>query len=208
MLLAIDTALKHCSVAIIKGDEVVFEKSVFANNTQAELLPLMVQEAFKEAKIKGEDLSKIAVSSGPGSFNGVRVGLAFAKGLSLALEKEIIGISSLEAYCKASNEQKIIAAINIAGSVFAAAIENDKWVMPPTRFDDFEFLNNFDDSYALIGYNLSTEAKESFKYIESESIDPIIIAKLAQNRNEIDYPPNPIYLRGADAKLWEGGKFA
>lgn len=96
-ILAIDTTLGACSVALLKDGEVRAEqKEVRARGHVERLLP-MADEVLKSAGCDPQELDYIAVTKGPGTFAGVRIGLSAAKGMALALDIPIVAITSLEA---------------------------------------------------------------------------------------------------------------
>ncbi len=97
MILAIETATPVCSVAILDGDNVIVELTQESYQRHNEILAVMVNQALSDANLRIGDIDRIAVSIGPGSFTGLRVGLSYAKGVSLALDVPIIPISSLDA---------------------------------------------------------------------------------------------------------------
>ncbi len=99
-ILALDSALSSCSAAVMKDGKIlseIFEKRL---RGQAERLVPMCQEACDEAAVPFDQLNAIAVTCGPGTFTGVRIGLATAKGLSLALDIPLIGVTTLEAVAR------------------------------------------------------------------------------------------------------------
>ena len=96
-LLAIDTAGAACSVALRIGDDVVASQSREMVRGQAEALMPMVAEVMGTAEVEFSTLNLIAVTIGPGSFTGLRTGLAAARGLALALAVPIIGVTTTEA---------------------------------------------------------------------------------------------------------------
>ncbi|MEK7277586.1 MAG: tRNA (adenosine(37)-N6)-threonylcarbamoyltransferase complex dimerization subunit type 1 TsaB [Chloroflexota bacterium] len=96
MILAIDTATKSVSLALTAGDETLAESTwQSANNHTIELAPA-VKRMLSEARVSAESLAAVAVAIGPGSFTGVRIGLAFAKGLALARRLPLIGVRTLD----------------------------------------------------------------------------------------------------------------
>lgn len=103
--LALETTNEWVSVGVWDGErqKVVAEVGVVAYQTLTQRLPDLVQATLRQAQASFSDLSLIAVSLGPGSFTSVRVGLAFAKGLAMALDKPIIGVPTLEALALAAN---------------------------------------------------------------------------------------------------------
>ena len=103
-LLAIDTAMAACSAAVLEegADLPRAAACVAMERGHAEALAPMVAEAMAKARLGFRDLDRIAVTIGPGTFTGVRIGLALARGLGLALAVPVIGIETLTAI--AANE--------------------------------------------------------------------------------------------------------
>jgi len=97
MLLAIETATSVCSAALLKDGEVLAEDSVIADRRHNETLPDMVLGLYERTSLKPADTGLVAISIGPGSFTGLRVGLSFAKGWALATGAQIIPVGTLEA---------------------------------------------------------------------------------------------------------------
>ena len=97
MILALDTCLGACSVAILDGDRVLAARTEPMTRGHQERIGVLAREVALEAGVKFSDLTRIAVTVGPGSFTGLRVGLAFAKGLATALSIPCVGVSTLEA---------------------------------------------------------------------------------------------------------------
>ncbi|MGN1079159.1 MAG: tRNA (adenosine(37)-N6)-threonylcarbamoyltransferase complex dimerization subunit type 1 TsaB [Alphaproteobacteria bacterium] len=95
-ILAIDSAHGTCSAAYFNGDKVVSEIVEEMERGQAERLLPMVQDVLKRAGAGFEEIEAVAVTTGPGSFTGVRVGLAAADGIALAAGLPMIGVSVLE----------------------------------------------------------------------------------------------------------------
>jgi len=101
MILAIETALGGGSVALLGGDEILYQHS--GSVSRAAELILAVDEALESARSPVTDLQMIAVSTGPGSFTGIRVGIATALGLARSREIAVSGISLFDA------EQRLLA---------------------------------------------------------------------------------------------------
>ena len=97
MILAIDTSTDTASLSLYREGKVVKEISWRCHQNQTvELLPRL-GSLLKSADLTADDIQTIVVAIGPGSYNGVRVGMSTAKGLALALDIPIIGIGTLEA---------------------------------------------------------------------------------------------------------------
>src|SRR6478735_1984689 len=97
IVLGLDTCLSSCSVAVLDGERVVASaREVMARGHQERLAP-MARTVMAQAGVPFGRLDRIAATVGPGSFTGLRVGVAFAKGLALALDRATVGIGTLEA---------------------------------------------------------------------------------------------------------------
>lgn len=97
MILGIETATPVCSVGLANVQGPLEEVHVIGKNIHAEKLPSLVEQLLKKASIDFQDLQGIAVSIGPGSFTGLRVGLGFAKGMALGLNIPLIPVSTHDA---------------------------------------------------------------------------------------------------------------
>ena len=95
-ILAIETSVKESSIAIMHDNDYCYELFSDTKNDTARSLPMLIEDALSKTKNSFQDLDGIAISMGPGSFTGLRVGLSYAKGLSLALDIPIIPISTFE----------------------------------------------------------------------------------------------------------------
>ena len=96
-ILNIETATTNCSVSLSNGGETLVLKEDYNSNfSHAESLHLFIDEVFSSAKIKPSDIAAIAVSMGPGSYTGLRIGVSSAKGLCFSLDKPLISVSTLE----------------------------------------------------------------------------------------------------------------
>lgn len=96
LLLCIETATDSCSVCVADEKGVVAVKESHHSRAHASLLSVFIDELLKENKIEYSSLDGIAVSCGPGSYTGLRIGAATAKGLCFALEKPLIAVHTLE----------------------------------------------------------------------------------------------------------------
>ncbi len=101
LILNIETATRNCSVALSQNGEVTALKEIAADGyLHAEKLHLFIEEVLKHAKATVKDLDAVAVSMGPGSYTGLRIGVSAAKGLCYALNIPLIAIDTLEALAK------------------------------------------------------------------------------------------------------------
>jgi len=95
-MICIETATEICSVALTQNGKVIVLNENHEGNKHAAVLTQLIDDAVREARISLKDLSAIAVSMGPGSYTGLRVGVSTAKGLCLALRIPLIAINTLE----------------------------------------------------------------------------------------------------------------
>ncbi|TVZ58601.1 tRNA threonylcarbamoyladenosine biosynthesis protein TsaB [Flavobacteriaceae bacterium MAR_2010_105] len=128
-ILNIETTTTNCSVSLSKEGEILVLKEDY--NTQyshAESLHVFIDELFKSSEISLSDIDAIAVSKGPGSYTGLRIGVSAAKGLCFALNKPLISISTLEALSDQikSIEGKIVTMLDARRmEVYSAVFDSD-----------------------------------------------------------------------------------
>lgn len=96
-ILAIDSTAKICTAAVCEDDKLLLVKQENAGMTHSEMLLPMIESILCELGLEVSELDAFALSEGPGSFTGVRIGAATIKGLAFGREKPCIGVSSLEA---------------------------------------------------------------------------------------------------------------
>src|SRR5471032_1430538 len=98
-VLAIDTALEACSAAVLDTENGgVASESLPMVRGHAEALIPLIGRVMKQAAMAFSELDRIAVTTGPGSFTGLRVGIAAARGIALAAAKPVVGLTTLAAY--------------------------------------------------------------------------------------------------------------
>ena len=96
-ILNLETATKNCSVSISQnGQTILCKEMAEAGYSHAEKLHVFIEECIKESNITFKDLSAIAVSQGPGSYTGLRIGVSAAKGLCFALDLPLIAVDTLQ----------------------------------------------------------------------------------------------------------------
>lgn len=108
-ILSIETATPVCSVALSAGNQVVAVKESDVKNSHAEIVTVFIDELLKENRIKTSSIEAVAVSKGPGSYTGLRIGVSTAKGLCYSLDIPLIAIGTLQSMawgmaCKLEDE--------------------------------------------------------------------------------------------------------
>ncbi|MGD9326825.1 MAG: tRNA (adenosine(37)-N6)-threonylcarbamoyltransferase complex dimerization subunit type 1 TsaB, partial [Desulfobacterales bacterium] len=96
-ILALDTATQSCSVAIIDGEQLLAELTRANVKTHSRHLMDLIETVCLAADLSVRDMDGFAVTIGPGSFTGLRIGISTIKGLAFSLSKPVAGVSSLEA---------------------------------------------------------------------------------------------------------------
>ena len=214
-LLAVDTALGACSVALLDDGKILAHIFEPMDRGHAERLAPMVDEAMQKAGMDFAALDRLAVTTGPGTFTGQRVGLAFMRGLRLALRRPLTGVTTLEAMAAAAKAE--------TGKTKAAALhdarrdegylllqDGDSVVQPPLvmPFDDaVQAIRTF-GICALAGTGAQSAAASlgaGFALSSIRQPDALWVARLAQRIQPSQDVPGPLYLRAPDAKL-PGGK--
>lgn len=96
MILNIETSTSVCSVTLSHDSKIISEKISYETNSHSRLLARFIDEIFIENNINPKELNAIAVSKGPGSYTGLRIGVSTAKGLAYSLEKPLIAVDTLQ----------------------------------------------------------------------------------------------------------------
>jgi tRNA threonylcarbamoyladenosine biosynthesis protein TsaB len=213
-LLAADTALGACSVAILEDDHVLTHRYAAMQRGHAEALAPMVDDAMHQAGLTFAELDRLAVTTGPGTFTGQRVGLAFMRGLRLALNKPLLGITTLEAMASqacAESGLNIAAALHDAkrGEAYALLVKDGAVVFGPAIAPLDEIVARIRNgieapiSLALAGTAAETAATRLSGTVVTSVLHPdaLWVARLARIAAEPTEVPRPLYLRPADAKL-------
>ncbi len=95
-ILAVDTATKGCSVAVTENSILLTELTLVSSRTHSKHLMGMIETAFSMSGLTVNDIDGFAVTKGPGSFTGLRIGISAIKGLASAAGKPVAGVSTLD----------------------------------------------------------------------------------------------------------------
>lgn len=210
-ILAVDTALGACSTAVLDGEKVLAHHFQEMARGHAEALAPMVEETIRQAGIDFAQLDRLAVTTGPGTFTGQRVGLAFMRAMKVALKIPLIGVTTLEAMALGTGADRA-AAIHDAkrDEAYLLLWEKGETVLPPAVMPFEEALGHIQSfgSCALCGTAapaVHAALGDAFPLTAIRQPDALWVARLALTRPISDVPPGPLYLRAPDAKL-PGGK--
>jgi tRNA threonylcarbamoyl adenosine modification protein YeaZ len=219
-ILAFDTAMAACSAAVIEHDgtsvTVLAHHHEARTRGHAEVLMSVIDDVMQTSRLDYDDLDRLAVTVGPGNFTGVRIGIATARGMALALGIPAIGITTLEAIASAAVEHLGAAAGGIAvandarrGELYVQRFSADLDALVPPRALTPEAalaeLTGGDCTIVGTGLDiLSNAAPEAALKTAPQcpdQPDAVHIARLAATKKPADAPPHPVYLRAPDAKL-------
>ena len=128
IVLALDTSTRAASVALVDGDAVLAESNLPPGVTHSRTLLPMIQELLENNGLTFHDPGLVAVGTGPGSFTGLRIGLAAAKGLAWGAGKPLVGVPTLDAMALAwSGDRRPICPLIDArkGQLYAALYDQD-----------------------------------------------------------------------------------
>ncbi|MDE2135242.1 MAG: tRNA (adenosine(37)-N6)-threonylcarbamoyltransferase complex dimerization subunit type 1 TsaB [Alphaproteobacteria bacterium] len=211
-ILAVDTTLGACSAALLAGDDILARRRLVMDRGHAEALAPMVEEVMREADLSFQHLDRLAVTIGPGTFTGQRVGLAFMRGLRTALAKPLLGTTSLAAMAEQACFETGVscaAAIHDArrGEVYFEAVGTPVSARLLTFGEACSVLGELSGKIILAG----TAAPRVAKVVRARGIetqisdvvapDAVWVARLAAGMEPGEHPPRALYLRAPDAKL-------
>lgn len=189
VLLAIDTAAPRLALAVLNGEHVDTLVEDMATGQAERLFPAL-DELLARAGVAYADLTRIAVTTGPGSFTGLRIGLSAARGLGLARNIPVIGVPSL-------------LALSLAVQCDAAAV-----LLDARRGE--AYFQTFSGPAIPVSEPLILPMDEARSrvppgadLITSPFVDIAAVARLATNLDPAAYPPEATYVRDADAKPQE-----
>jgi tRNA threonylcarbamoyladenosine biosynthesis protein TsaB len=184
VLLAIDTAAPRLALAVLNGERIDTLIEDMATGQAERIFPAL-HELLARAGITYADLTRIVVTTGPGSFTGLRIGLSAARGLGLALNIPVLGIPSL-------------LAISLRGRP-----GEDVSVVLDARRDE-EYYQYFSAPGVPDGEPAIMQKGRWVCGGQHIIIDPFVdlaaLARFAANANPADFPPEAAYIRDADAK--------
>ena len=196
----IDTTSSYLYTAIVKDNSLLIEKKGNLGKNLSIETASIVEEMFKEVNIKPEEVDKIIVVNGPGSFTGIRIGVTLAKIYAWAKNIPITTVTSLEAMAKSIQTNKLIVPIiNARRDACYAAIFDGDDVILPGKYLTIEQLKMF-----LLGLNREYVfvSNDNFAF-DVEKYDPDIlkIVSYYQNRKNINpHMVNPLYLKLTEAE--------
>ncbi len=223
-ILAIDTALEACSAAVFdtEQDGAAIHETLPMVRGHAEALIPMIARVMDRARVTFTEIDRIAVTTGPGSFTGLRVGIAAARGIALATGKAAVGLSTLAAYAAPliddDDTLPVVAVIDARHDhVYLQAFGPGGRTLVTARLVPLREALRFASTGAprLIGTGakLLAAAWPPGERAPS-SVDPLNapdiewVARLGAAATETGTPPKPLYLRAPDAQPQNAAQLA
>lgn len=233
-LLGIETATSWYSVAVAEDDRILAELTSSNNGTRGGLLVPMLDAAFQKAGLSPAMLDVVAVSLGPGSFTGVRVALATAKGLALGIGARLMGFSTLEILAAGYSVRNVtICALldagrsDLYGAVFDSRTGNLRRVTSDAlwtpedaataaaAYGDIHFIGEGaarDRRRLLDAFSGGGRAEFSQEGLNAHPMAATVVAAAwrqassPDGQESVDGEIHPIYLRRAEAEInWDKG---
>lgn len=209
IILVIDTALGLCTAGVFEVEGGVARRlglrSEAMTRGHSERLAGFARDAMAEAGLGFEALDRIGVTVGPGSFTGLRVGLAFAQGLGAALDRPVVGISALDALAASVDPAPAVAALIDArrGQVYARFWSGGAAAAPAQAMEldaAAARIAAMDAGAVLVGSGapLFSEVYGP-TLLGLDGPAPNALARLAAAADPAAVPPRPLYLRPPDA---------
>ena len=216
LILAIDTALDACAACVLDTDaaKVIAQESQAMKRGHAEALMPLIARVIRQAGIAFAALDRIAVTTGPGSFTGLRVGLSAARGIALAANKPVVGLSTLTAYAAPvvgqNAAQPVISAIDArhdqvyfqvvsgdGGSLMRPRVAAIEEARGASRFGAAQLVGN---AAKILADRWPADALPPFKVDPQPAPDIAWLAWLGAAVSPETAPARPYYLRAPDAK--------
>jgi tRNA threonylcarbamoyladenosine biosynthesis protein TsaB len=208
-ILSLDTAMAACSAAVVDTDHALPLAEAFQpmERGHAEALAPLVAEVLRASGLTFSEIDRIAVTTGPGTFTGVRIGLSFARGLGLARGIPVIGIDSLTAIAanEPANSPLLVVADARNGEVYAACFDSERrMIAEPHITTPAAAANSMPPGTLFIGTakHSAIAAHAGSGFSASEAGDLPVAVRFARCAAEAPDQgmPAPVYLRAPDAK--------
>lgn len=200
MILGIDTSAAQCAVALVGAGDVIVQHQAMDRGHAEHLFP-MIEAVLSRARIGYDGLSRIAVCTGPGSFTGVRIGVAAARGIALGRGIPVIGISRLEALAAELEGPVAVCLSGHGGMIYLQAFGSDGAPLAaPEIVTATEMAAKFPPGSTRFAGDAAPVPVDGPALLPGGLPDPAVIARLAIGRDGAILPA-PLYLRGADAAL-------
>jgi tRNA threonylcarbamoyladenosine biosynthesis protein TsaB len=216
-ILALDTTMSCCSAALWSADRgMLVQEAESMERGHAEALAPMVERLFRQAELTPRALGRIAVTVGPGTFTGLRIGLSFAKGLGLALGTEVVGVSALAAMAApllGGGRPVAVASDARLGQAYLAVFDSLGRESVAPRLAGIEEAARMLAGLApvLIGSaaaDVSAALADPYTELRADRVHPVAGDFVSRLPVLPLLPPQPLYLKESDARPMAGNLHA
>ncbi len=192
IILSLDTCCGRCSVAIFKDENCVKYLIEETPHRQAELAVPMIEEALGSCGLKYDDLDYFVCTVGPGSFTGIRIGIAAIQGVNQTLKKNVLGISTLECMSYISSERNVMVCLDAGRAQYYCQTFVDNIPTSEIKLMDQESALKFAEGIKIIG------AMGSKELPDAKLLAVAAYKRIRENRlNNTEL--KPLYIRESDA---------
>lgn len=209
MILTIDTSGPECAAGIYDADAraLVASRSETLGKGHAERLMPMIDEVLQAAGLSLKDMTRVGVTVGPGSFTGIRVGVAAARGFALSLGIPAIGVTTLQVVAEQVLEidppAPVVAAIDAGrAEIFAQAFLPGGVMLTEPAIYEHDAIRAMIERFGAIVTGTGLDALEGRAH--GPDLYPLDRIGRIAARSPDDTRPSPVYLRGAGAKPQSG----
>lgn len=204
LILSLDSAGAGCGAAIWRDGKILAEKSEPMERGQDRRLIPLVLETLKEAKVSFDDFDRIAVTRGPGSFTGLRIGLAAARGIGLAANKPVLGIDRFSIFRAqiAETDKPLLVVINSKRKELYCRFYPAQGAAAEPAMMTVEEIAHFlrDNPGTIVTGDASVSGVIFQKIPVSETVTAAALAASA-DANDPAFLPRPLYLRAPDVTV-------
>ncbi len=214
VILALDTAHQYCQGALVRADGELHQIVEPRSRGHAERLIDMVDELLADAHLTIKEIDRFVVTTGPGSFTGLRVGLAAARGFGVALNKPVLGLSTLEAMSLSAPPQtphKVLFDARRDQHYFQAFAAPGQPSGAPQLLENDRIEEHINRGDLVLGTGAEFAIDQCGSKGDSDAPEWLDIARVARYGALIttgNYKPEPLYVRAADAKPQSGKSIA
>lgn len=219
-VLSIDTSTMMSSIAILEDDNIIGDISISQEQTHSEMLMTLLERLLNDLRLELTDIDLFSVAKGPGSFTGLRIGMTSIKAIAQALDKKIIGVSTLEAMAfSILNGGNVLSIIDARGDRYFAGLF--KWSQAKLETVFEELINEKDlievisklDNVTIVGEAIS-KLSDSIKNDEKVTLSPASLnngigknlcvlgkEKFENGKEDSYFDLTPNYLRKSQAEI-------
>jgi len=199
MLLFLDTSSAEVSIALMEGARVVALCRKAMERGHGEALIPLIQQLMEEAGVAMKDLTGVAVAVGPGSFTGVRIGIATARGFGLALDIPVQGVTNFEAAACGLAQPVRVVLDTKRGDYYTQAFDAGKPVDEPSIQTAEELKTQL--PFMAVGDGASTLSQEIGCAVAERAYPAAVAVGLVAQQRAAPLSPEPLYLREAHVTL-------